>query len=594
MTGQLESMDTFIEGPMEPLDTVPMTKSNGQMPARARSALTWLALAIAPTVLFLLLRPDWYYQQNGLDPYFYTGYAQNFDDVLHVGAHHYFVTRWSIYLPQVYLVALFGPLGGYLVFRVLLAAVIVGCVYALARRWWNVPTMWLVIITTLCSPLLLRPLFSDYSDAVFVPLGFAIITLLALWPSHPAAAATAGAAAAMGVAANPVAATIALSALGAWLFIAQSWRRRVVFVSLFGVGFLVVIVGSAVWFRVRYGLDELYEPTIEFFRARVGVADAVRSPRMLWLGYYLWIYLPAIVLLTAAWLRRARSWNPVPGQRMILTACALQYAFQIWYEFARKGTTLETPYYWSYMVPSLLLATAVVVAQLAKDVPARQIVVLSVVVVAVLFVAPSPFPSATSWIDVAIGVGLVGYLGWRCRDRYPVVALSLISTLCITIPLVAPARLPLAPGEQTVMAKYGEIFKSTDSAGQDGFDALEWWVTQANAFGDDVEQSMYFWIGGGHGHRLAAAYLAHASGRWVNAGWGRPPAEALVIDDSRWSSIETCQVPYLALVGSPDDVDKMLSQLQSHNVAYTSIFDGTAPSADPTRAEVVRIGPCPA
>ena len=69
-------------------------------------------------------------------------------------------------------------------------------------------------------------------------------------------------------------------------------------------------------------------------------------------------------------------------------------------------------------------------------------------------------------------------------------------------------------------ASYNIVFHATDSGGQDAFEAVEWWITQANAFGDDVERSMYFWIGGGHGHRLAAGYLADVSGRWFNAGWG--------------------------------------------------------------------------
>ena len=312
----------------------------------------------------------------------------------------------------------------------------------LARRWWNTATLWLVVVVTLCSPLLLRPLFSDYSDAVYVPMGIAIITLLALWPSSPAAGAVAGVAAGLAVAANPVAVTIALSALGAWVVISQSWRRRIIVAGSFGGGFIAVIVVSALWFRVRYGLDELYQPTVEFLRDRAGTADAIRSPRLLWLGYYLWIYLPALVLLTAVWLHKRRGWRMEPGQRVILASCALQYAFQIWSEFARKGTTLEAPFYWSYMVPSLLLATAVVIGQIAKEVPARHVALLAGGIVVILLIAPSPFPSATSWMDLAIVIGVAGYIGWRLLDRRPIIALAVVAATGIFVPLMAPAPLP--------------------------------------------------------------------------------------------------------------------------------------------------------
>ena len=102
---------------------------------------------------------------------------------------------------------------------------------------------------------------------------------------------------------------------------------------------------------------------------------------------------------------------------------------------------------------------------------------------------------------------------------------------------------------------------------------------------------MYFWIGGGHGHRLAAGYLAHVSGRWFNAGWGNE--EFLTAEDHTWSLLETCQLPYLALVGAPSDVDQMLAVLRSRGVPIQSIFDGTAPSEVATRAYVVQVGPCP-
>ena len=47
-----------------------------------------------------------------LDPFFYTGYAQNFTELFHAaGVRHYFISRWSIYLPQRALLALFDAWG---------------------------------------------------------------------------------------------------------------------------------------------------------------------------------------------------------------------------------------------------------------------------------------------------------------------------------------------------------------------------------------------------------------------------------------------------------------------------------------------------
>jgi hypothetical protein len=53
-------------------------------------------------VLVWLLKPDLFgLVPNSLDPMFYTGYAINLDDALAAaGNRHYFVTRWTSYMPM--------------------------------------------------------------------------------------------------------------------------------------------------------------------------------------------------------------------------------------------------------------------------------------------------------------------------------------------------------------------------------------------------------------------------------------------------------------------------------------------------------------
>ena len=108
--------------------------------SRARSVGSAVAISfLVPLVLFVVVRPDWYYVQNGLDPFFYTGYAQNFTEIFYAaGAEHYFISRWTIYLPQRALLALFDdPTAAFLLFRWAGAALIVASVLALGRRRWR-------------------------------------------------------------------------------------------------------------------------------------------------------------------------------------------------------------------------------------------------------------------------------------------------------------------------------------------------------------------------------------------------------------------------------------------------------------------------
>jgi hypothetical protein len=93
-----------------------------------------------------------------------------------------------------------------------------------------------------------------------------------------------------------------------------------------------------------------------------------------------------------------------------------------------------------------------------------------------------------------------------------------------------------------------------------------------NTFGDPVERDLYFWIGGGHAHRMAALYGAHVNGRWLNAGWG---AQSLGISlHPGWvEALKDGTARHLALLGTPEEVPLMLGQLQELGMACTPIFD---------------------
>src|SRR5699024_11159316 len=114
------------------------------------------------------------------------------------------------------------------------------------------------------------------------------------------------------------------------------------------------------------GIANVYAPTINFARAYTGETDPLRSSGLDWLGYKLWIYLPAFVLAIAWWGVRTKAWRLSTGELFILRCCGLQYLFQWVYEFTRNGVTLEVPWYWSYVLPSFLLATAVVIGRAAE------------------------------------------------------------------------------------------------------------------------------------------------------------------------------------------------------------------------------------
>ena len=77
-------------------DQFPRRPAYARWPSREVAAALALSL-----VLYVVLRPENYgLTPTHLDPFFYSGYAINFDDVMNaVQDRHYFVSRWSAYYP---------------------------------------------------------------------------------------------------------------------------------------------------------------------------------------------------------------------------------------------------------------------------------------------------------------------------------------------------------------------------------------------------------------------------------------------------------------------------------------------------------------
>ena len=327
-----------------------------------RSAAVIVAIAVfVPLAVYVVLGPDWYYIQNGIDPFFYTGYVQNFQNIFHaIGDQHYFVSRWTIYMPQRVLLAITGsPRAAYLLMRLIAAAIIAGAIALFGRKRWPLTTTVPLIVLALAMPMTIRAVLTDYSDAVVTPMGVVGIIALAACPTRWWAALSAGLAAGIVVVANPFGITVILAAVPFWL--ARVDRRRwLPLVAIAAAGGVAVLAGGWLLFRTRYGLPNVYRPTIEFIQNNTALQDPLKSPRLWWMGYRLWIYVPLLVLLSAVCLQRFTDSHFDAIERAILKTCALQYAFQVWFQFSRHGSTLEISYYWSYIVPSLICAFAVV------------------------------------------------------------------------------------------------------------------------------------------------------------------------------------------------------------------------------------------
>ena len=555
----------------------------------ARRILFWVGWTVClPVAMFVLVRPDWFSRANGLDEYFYTGYAQNLGDLIAIsGDGHYFVSRWTVYLPNRVFFKLLGGETGFLVLRWVYATLVCIAVAALGSRRWRRSDTIAILVLVLLMPMLLRPMLSDYIDSFTVPAGIICIVLVALRPRAVSTAAVVGALTAAIAIANPIAVAIVLCLIPAWIR-ELGWSRMLAkSIMLASAAFTGVVGAGLVFFRVRYGIPNIYAPTIDFLKANSSYLDPQKSTRLWWMGYRIWIYIPLIIIAAWQYLARVTNVGFDRAERVIMTTCAVQYAFQIWYQFSRHGSTLEISYYWSTMIPVLVLSFCVVLGKLVA--PRHRLLLPCVAACALLAVLVwrSGMPQLYgSWLDAALVLVLIAVV-WRRSGPYAwsFGACSLVF-VAFTFQLSAPRPEPLLPGENPIVTAYNKVYDGGASEGIDGYRAATWFSERMHSLGSPLTQSAFFWIGAGHAHQMAAMFSAHVDGRWLNPGWGADSGLALS-KDFEFAIAQGGVVNVVVMLGTGEDIDTMSATLDRVRPGYRVVFEGTAPDNPHTEALVV-------
>ncbi|MEO6159117.1 MAG: hypothetical protein ABIQ39_15985 [Ilumatobacteraceae bacterium] len=542
---------------------------------------------VLPFVLFVVLRPDWYTLQNGLDPYFYTGWAQNLSNGLAVaGTGHYSVSRWSIYLPARLFYQLFGAQYGFVFQRWVLTAVIVAMVLAFGhRRWGRVPAA-LAATCVILNPMFIRAIFSDYADVVVLPFGIAMILLLIGAQRWRWAMVLAGMAAGLCVVANIFATTMVLLAFAVCVVAMRTWRRRGELAVLAGAGGAAVVFGGLLLFRWRYGIADVYKPSIDFVRNFNDGRDPLKKLRSNWVGFYLWIYAPPLVLAVLVLLARLRRVTLTRAEKTIVVITGVQYVFQMWWQLAHNGTTLEISYYWMYILPSFALATAILVGRAARLVRPATAAAVGVVLVALLVIVRRGPELLPNWVVGVLAVGAFFAAAVLLVERLPVVLVAFAVLVPIGLAFVYPRPLPLKTGDFGLDAGYATVFHSTNSPGQRKFLAGSWLVRQIRVLPQDVQNNLYYWSANWDAFTMAAMELATIDGRLLNDWTSAAPFNTLA---GTFEAMSAGRIKFVALLGTKEEVDAMESRLAGQGLVLHAL-DVTTDESMGQRVAVVRLG----
>ncbi len=547
----------------------------GGWPGRRPPAwVSVLGAAVAlPAALYMILRPENYgLTPNNLDPVFYTGYASNLDDLMAaLGDGRYFVSRWSAYLPAYVATELAGPIHGRLLLRLVLASAMLLVVWDLGRRRGrSVAQQFLIGTLVLTMPIFVRAYFSDYVEYLVVAVGVLLVGVC-LRPSQSRRLAfLIGALAALVLVANPAAiGMVGLSvATGLWLGV-RSWRERAIHALVSLGAFIAVGLAGLVFFRAKYGIENVYQPTIDFMRTyEAPENDPWRSPQLKWLGEFTWLYVVPILVIGALVVARARSITFDRIEKAALVLCSLEYATHWYDQFIRGGLTLEMSLYWSFVYPTFAVTLVLVVGRLTDGMRSEIVAGLGVAWIVLMFVGVPEsllLPAALGFALLAVVLAAAAALLAR---RVPWATVLLMVGLLGWVQIGAPRYVPTPDTQVNSSPYYDRVFRNGGSESEKILAETVWFEKQMDRVPGDAYAA--FVVAGGWASPIVGVYAPHVTGRLVPLD---PARERLT--EQAVHEIKSGVRPVLAVYGPPADVERVVATFPADLGIGTMILDET-------------------
>ncbi len=507
---------------------------------------------VLTVVIYWVLRPETFgLTPNPADPFFYTGFQTNFDDILNaLGQAHYFTTRWSSYLPGLLFNEMFGPVHGRLILRWILTAAILMVVWQ-SKPFWSFGQRVASGVAILTLPMYARAFMTDYVEYMVVFLGFMMVALAIRDGGHELRhSAAGGVLLGLGFTANPFALTMMTGPALLMLFRRpiRPTRALLHFLILVVSGFAVCIVGM-LFFRWRYDLPNIYQPTVRFVTQSTG-QDPLQSPRLTWLRYFIWIYAVPLVLVTAAMLHFSRRVRFRRVDLLVFVLCFAQYLWQWVDQFARNSGSLEIPYYWSYILPTFGFGLAFLVGSLLENKGIFSAFLIAFVLLgAIRWKAFDPgFLSSSPTTLVVLACAWVLAIWGLSHVSRPVTA-SLLVLGVLSTQVGAPIYDPSAYHSYNMSPHYAQVFNQPNSLAAEVYDAALWFEEELDQIPDD--HLTHFIIAGGFSSIIVGVYAPQVTGRGIRL------EEDLTMSPETASYVRQSQLPSITIYGLPDTVEQI-------------------------------------
>jgi hypothetical protein len=342
-------------------------------------------VALSPVVVAVVLRLRLMAPIDLPDPAMHTTYIVDPRDVYTRYAAFYAATarlregaRVGFLVPARLSYLAFGAVHGFFALRYVFALVAVVPVYLLLRRLYGPPAGVTGVLVVLSSPVLVTAWGTDYPDSAVVSYALGAIACLAM-PSlrhRRAWLAAAGLLLTLAVWSHGVAVPLAAATLAAYLGVRVVRERDGL------IGDLAVLAGAAVAVTgllipasaALLGHDNFITATWQAYRymSQPVMVAASHSSSWRWAPYVAYLLVPPAVLgaFAATVIRRGGVSTPV---LLVGVIAAFQLAVYAGLQFFGSVETLEQHYFSSTLWPSVLLAFAVTIGELARPLAGRPL-----------------------------------------------------------------------------------------------------------------------------------------------------------------------------------------------------------------------------
>ena len=438
--------------------------ARGSIPARV--ALEALAVAALPVVLYFVLRLQLMPVPDINDPAMHTtfivdprDYFERYSDLLTPTARLREGARAGLLVPARVAYLLFGPVGGFVAFRYVLALVAIAPAYVLMRRLAGVAAGLTAAAVVMTCPVIITAWGSDYPDSASVSYLIGGLAMLAMPSAQHRARWAAGAVFLLTMAIWAFATSLVFAGIFGTVYLALRWWRArqelLRDVVVFGgvIAATTVLLGLASW--ALLGQLDFIRPTIRAIRFLSQPSQEVlwHSTSWSWAPYD--TYLLVLPVVALAWIVSG-GWRPLrlPTPHLqVGVSFVLAVAAAAFLQFFGKLQMLEEHYFvslsWAAAMLTLSLVLVVVGRPLLEQRLWRWSLPAAVVVIVLVFEAAAGLWSS-AWSSGAgvVAIAAVMFIGagvvvQRARTGRRIAVLALLcafdaSILAVTIAPVTP------------------------------------------------------------------------------------------------------------------------------------------------------------